>query len=425
MNKRLLFLLLISYTLLLAAALSRTGSLVLMAVPFLAYLLVGMAKAPASVRLIAQRELSKTSAETSSPVEVRLRIENVGRSLQNLWVGDRLGPGAVLINGKPAQRLALPAGTTVELSYTFTGTRGTYAWESVEAVASDPFGLVELPAPASAPGEVLMQPVKERLKHITLRPGETLHSAGPIPARRAGSGTDFWGVRQYRPGDPLRSLVWRRTARHPNQFFTKEFEQEEIADIGLILDARTLTCHSNGNGTLFEYAASACASLAELFMREGNRVGLMIYGDRLPYLPPGYGKLQYNRILAELARATPGSNFTLDSLKNLPVRLFPSRALLVFISPLADQDSQALARLRANGYQIILVSPDPVRFATSHAGSGTVDKLAFRAARLERVMQLKRLIRMGIRVVDWPVDQPLTVLLSAAFRQTSNRQRQV
>jgi len=51
---------------------------------------------------------------------------------------------------------------------------------------------------------------------------------GSIPARLGGSGTDFFGVREYHPGDSLRSLDWRLTARHPRQFFTKEFEQEEM-----------------------------------------------------------------------------------------------------------------------------------------------------------------------------------------------------
>ncbi len=423
MSKRFLFLALIAYALFLAAALTHIGSLLLMAVPFLAYLLVGVIRSPGKLQFSAERSVSSTSAENGSPVEVKIRLENQGNTPVTLRFRDQLQTGMHLVSGKPYQHILLPRGEAAELRYTFTGERGCYSWQNLDVTASDPFGLVEVVQSVDAPGEVLVLPVTRRLKHIPLHPRQTLHSAGPIPARRGGSGTDFWGVRLYRPGDPLRSLNWRKTARYPHQFFSKEFEQEEIADIGLILDARSLTGHSNGNHTLFEHCASACASLAELFMREGNRVGLMIYGDKLPYLSPGYGKLQLYRILAELARATPGSNFTLDSLKNLPVRLFPSRAMLVFISPLAEQDTQALTRLRAYGYQIILISPDPVDYAAKSANAGPIVRLAFRAARLERVMQLKQLVRMGVQVVDWQVDRPLTTTLRAAFRQNEQSLR--
>ena len=99
-------------------------------------------------------------------------------------------------------------------------------------------------------------------------------------------------MREYQPGDPLRRLDWRLTARHPHKFFTKEFEQEEIADIGLILDARQKTNLQIGEDSLFEHAARATASLAEMFLRQGNRVSLLVYQRRYASVFPGYGKLQ-------------------------------------------------------------------------------------------------------------------------------------
>ncbi len=425
MNKRFLFLTLLIYALFLAAALAKNGGLALMALPFLVYLMVGVFNSHGKVQLSAQRSLSKYSAAPGEAVEVRVTVENQGGELVNLRLADRWLPGMRLEEGQHVRHLALPAGARTELAYVFSASRGCYSWEGVEILASDPFGLVEIPLQVPAPGEVLVYPDSQRLRHIALRPRHTLHSAGPIPARRGGSGTDFWGVRQYRPGDPLRWVAWRRTARQPHLLFTKEFEQEEIADIGLILDARTLTVHENGDFSLFEHAVCACASLTELFIREGNRVGLMIYGDRLPYLSPGYGKLQHNRILAELARATPGSSYTLDSLKNLPVRLFPSRAVLFFISPLGENDAQVFARLRGQGFQIVLVSPDPVRFTAGSSQGDSTARLAYRAARLERIALLKQIVRMGVPVVDWQVDRPLTNALQTVFQQAGNPARPV
>jgi uncharacterized protein (DUF58 family) len=76
---------------------------------------------------------------------------------------------------------------------------------------------------------------------------------------------------------------------------------------------------------------------------------------------------------------------------------------MIIISPLRQRDVGTITRLRAEGYQVLLVSPDPVRFA----GQGVAHSLAFRAARLERAALLWRIREMGVDVIDWPVDCPL------------------
>ncbi|MBN1266905.1 MAG: DUF58 domain-containing protein [Anaerolineales bacterium] len=77
-------------------------------------------------------------------------------------------------------------------------------------------------------------------------------------------------MREYHPGDSLHTLDWRMTARHPHRFFTKEFEKEEIAEIGLILDARQRTNVQIGNESLFDHSVQAAASLSEMFLHQGH-----------------------------------------------------------------------------------------------------------------------------------------------------------
>jgi uncharacterized protein (DUF58 family) len=226
-----------------------------------------------------------------------------------------------------------------------------------------------------------------------------------------GSGTDFWGVREYLPGDSLRHIHWRLSARYPNQYFSKEFERQEIMDVGLILDARQLGEQSGMTGDFFECAASATASLAERFLHEGNRVSLLTCGQNISRLFPGYGKAQLSRIMHNVAKTEPGPNFPLDSLKYLSVRLFPSHSQIILISPLAHGDWQFFQRLKAYEYSIMVVSPNPVEFAVRQDQSSGTDGLAVRVARVERRMLLSRLLRMGIPVVDWRVDQPLSQAL--------------
>ena len=157
-----------------------------------------------------------------------------------------------------------------------------------------------LPANAT----IQVRPQIKKFKAISLRPQNTVHSPGSIPARLGGSGTDFFGIREYHSGDPLRTLDWRLTARHPHKLFSKEFEQEEIAEIGLILDARQRTDLQSGmRNPVFEHSIGATASLAEMFLHQGHRVSLLVFGETMLNAFPGYGKTQLHRIMSCLSKA--------------------------------------------------------------------------------------------------------------------------
>ncbi len=245
---------------------------------------------------------------------------------------------------------------------------------------------------------------------------------GSIPARLGGRGTDFWGVREYHPGDPLRRLDWRRTARHPGQFFSKEFEQEEIADIGLILDARQKTDLRVGEDGLFEHSARAAASLAEVFLRQGNRVSLMIFGKETEFLFPGYGKNQLHRILHALSKAVPVRNPGFDSLQFIPLNMFSSHSFIMILSPLAPEDWRLFPRLRAHGFQALLISPDPIDYARLVLPNDRITGLATRLAQVERRLQIGRITQLWIPVVEWQVGRPLAPLVRSAIRNSHIQQ---
>jgi uncharacterized protein (DUF58 family) len=189
--------------------------------------------------------------------------------------------------------------------------------------------------------------------------------------------------------------------------FSNEFEQERIADVGLILDARRRSDIHSQNDSLFEYSVQAAASIADTFLKDGNRVGLLVYGGFLDWIFPGYGKIQRERILQALSRAKTGESLIFDTLDFLPTRFFPARSQIVILSPLNTDDFPILVRLRARGYQVMVISPDPVSFEANILRNQTQVGLAFRIARLERALLLRKLRTAGILVVDWPVTRPL------------------
>ena len=254
---------------------------------------------------------------------------------------------------------------------------------------------------------------------ISPRPRNTVHSPGSIPARRGGSGTDFFGVREYHPGDSLRTINWRLSARHPRRYFTKEFEQEEIAEIGLILDARQKTDMRTGDDSLFEHSIGAIASLAEMFLRQGHRVSLLVFGERIINIFPGYGKTQLHRIMTCLSRVkVETSDRELAGFSYLPIRMFPNRALMIIVSSVASTDRSFFQRLRAHGYQACLVSPDPLDFACPTLTQDKASQLAIRTARLERKLRLNDIARLRIPVIDWQVSQPLFPLVRNALTRS-------
>jgi len=392
-----------------------------MALPFLTYFGLGILQSPSAgkLRFHATRAVEKIDAGGGI---VRIAACNRGGETVHLRLTDPLQPGMRLAEGQTQTLAALRAGEEARLEYTFHSGRGSFTWESVRAVASDPLGVVETELHLPAAARFQVQPELKKFRPFPIRPQRTLHTAGSIPARMGGRGTDFWGVREYHPGDPLRRLDWRRTARHPGQFYSKEFEQEEIAEIGLILDARQKTDLRAGENGLFEHSARAAASLAEMFLRQGNRVSLLIFGKEIEFLFPGYGKNQLHRILHALSKAVPVMNPDFDSLHFLPLHMFSSRSFIMILSPLAPGDWRLFPRLRAHGYPALLISPDPIDYARRALPDDRTTGLATRLAQIERRLQIGKITQLWIPVVEWQVDRPLDPLVRAAIRNSHIQQ---
>jgi uncharacterized protein (DUF58 family) len=364
--------------------------------------------------------LSTDRISENEPVQVKLTLTNEGAQLDEVLVEDLVPASLQLVDGAASLLAPFPVGTTRELVYAVSGKRGLYQIPGTRVTASDNFDLFPKQVTLSIPDELLILPEVVRLRRVEIRPRQTRVYSGPIPTRQGGPGVEFYGVREYQPGDPLRWLNGKASARHQQRLFINEFQQERVADVGLILDARQQSDVWSAEGGLFEYGVRAAAALADVFLQAGNRVGLFIYGRALDWTFPGYGKVQRERILRALASARLGGGQVFEKLEHLPTRLFPACSQLVFVSPLLPPDSEELIKLRAHGYQLMVVSPDPITFEQKGLSQTQEVRLAARLARLERELLLKQLRQAGIQVMDWPVDTPFQqaahVALSRVYR---------
>ena len=401
MNSKFLTLILVIFVLLLSALISHVGGLALMALPFLAYLGVGILQAPDSgkIRLQAARKVEKDTVDGVTSVQVSVTVCNQGGQTVHVSLADPPQPGMHhLTAGQICTLAVLRVGESAALEYTFQAGRASFNWNTLRAVVSDPLGLIETRLDLPAPARVQVLPDLQKYHPFPLKPQHTLPSAGSIPAHLGGSGIEFWGVREYHPGDPLRRLDWRRTARPPHQFFTRQ-----KTDLGA------------GENSLFEHSVRAAASLAEVFLRQGNRVSLLIYGNRIVSLFPGYGKVQLNRILHKLSQAVPETAGSLDGLQFIPLEMFSSHSLILVLSPLAPSDWHLFPRLRAHAYQVLLISPDPVDFARRMLPTDRLTRLAARLTQVERHLEIGKITRLGIPFIDWQVGQPLAPLVRTAL----------
>lgn len=421
MNSKTLVVCLVTFGLLMAALLMRNGDIAWMTLPFLMYLGLGLLQTPITekIRLDVQRNLTQTRMGETASVEVSLVVRNDADEEVHFLLSDTAQTGMKITDGRLNQWASLPGGESTELKYIFLANRGDFSWKSVEVLVTDPLNLIESQHSLPANAAIQVRPQLKRFKAIPLRPHSTLHSPGSIPANLGGSGTDFFGVREYQPGDPLRSLDWRLTARHPRKFFTKEFEQEEIAEIGLLLDARKATDLCIGEESLFERCVSATASLAEVFLHQGHRVSLLVFGGKTLNVLPGYGKVQLHRILSCLSKAQIGAeNYSTPHLDLVPIRMFPSHALVIVISSLTSSDYSLFKRLSAYGFQSLLICPDPLDFARATLQQDEFSQMAIRAANIERRLRLGSIAQLRIPVIDWQVRQPLYPLVRNALTRS-------
>ena len=413
--RRLLLLGILAYLLFLLGLVSLNGAVLALVLPLLLYVGAALLYGPEDLHLEVSRSLSTDRAYEGATVTVDLTISNAGSLLEELLIEDRVPRRLAVMGGEPTVLVSLAPGEKVELSYTVRARRGHFDFGEVQATAGESLGLFRRRAVFHAPAHLLVLPGAARLRRVAIRPLRTRGYAGPVPARLGGSGVDFFGVREYQVGDPRRWINWRASARHPRALFTNEFEQERIADVGLILDARRRSDVCLAEDSLFEHAVRATASLAERFLSDGNRVGLLVYGRALDWTFPGYGKIQRERILRALARAQTGDSQIFDNLDYLPARFFPARSQLVLVSPLCLDDLPMLVRLRARGYQLLVIRPDPVPMELRLLGPQPAVELAARVVRVERALLQRKLQQAGVQVVDWQVDRPFDQVLHASL----------
>ncbi len=406
------------YLIILSGIGTLNGALLGLALPLILYLLAGLWRAPEELKLTAERTLSIERTVPGETITINLKVTNQGERLDQVLLYDQLPKFLEVIEGSASRFVNLPAGTSVEWSYTVRGRRGFHAFSDLNVLAEDKLGLIQKQAALHTRGQLLILPSIASVKRIVIRPRQTRVYSGVIPANEGGAGIEFFGLREYQMGDSPQRINWNASARHQGTIFTNEFQQERVADVGIILDGRRKVNEFGGERSIFEHSVLASVAVSSALLAEGNHVGLLVYGRRIKWTTPGYGKRQRERIMQDLALAETGAIQNFDSLI-IPRRILPANSQIILISPLLASDVPLLVSLRLSGYQVMVISPDPVTFEARGLGDRDSVKLAARIARIEREIVLRRLRHASIQVVNWNTALPFEQAARATMSRPS------
>ncbi|HYY14494.1 MAG TPA: DUF58 domain-containing protein [Chthoniobacterales bacterium] len=169
--------------------------------------------------------------------------------------------------------------------------------------------------------------------------------AGDYHSVFKGRGMNFEDVREYQPGDEIRTIDWNVTARLGTAFVKKFTEERELTVI-LIVDVSASGNFGSSTQSKRELAAEVACLLAFSAIRNNDKVGLILFSDRVElFIPPKKGRSHTLRLIREILFFEPQGRGTdpalaLDYLNNVVTR----RAVVFFISDFQAPDfSHALA----------------------------------------------------------------------------------
>lgn len=157
--------------------------------------------------------------------------------------------------------------------------------------------------------------------------------AGAYHSVFKGRGMDFDEVREYSPGDEVRTIDWNVTAR-AGRAFVKKFTEERELTIFLVVDISASGNFGSGAMAKRDLAAEVASVLAFSAIRNSDKVGLILYTDRVErYLPPRKGRRHVLRVVRDILYSEPQGIGT-DTVKALDVvnQVLHRRAVVFLIS---------------------------------------------------------------------------------------------
>jgi len=379
---------------LLGALVLRRPELAVAAAPFAIVVALGSRARDPRVAVAFAIDAERTLEGVEEHVTVTVRSE---RALDRLELLLDLPASVQVADGDAAHSLRLRAGEERELSLALRCVRwGVYDIGAVRVRARDPWRLVTWESQVSASHRLKAYPRPLTLRRL-LAPMETQAFAGSQVARTKGDGVEYADIRDFVPGDRVRSINWRASARRQG-LVVNERHPERNTDVVLFVDS--FADVRDGDRSVLDDAVRATAALATKYLEHRDRVGLVGFGGVLRWLQPGMGSTQRYRLVETLLETGVAPTYTWRDVNVIPARILPPAALVLALSPLVDpRFVVALEDLRGRRYDVAVVEVDPVPLV--RPGRTEVERAAYRLWLLEREVHRWRLESRGIGIATW------------------------
>jgi uncharacterized protein (DUF58 family) len=180
------------------------------------------------------------------------------------------------------------------------------------------------------------------------------HLSGEYHSVFKGHGIEFDEVREYTPGDDIRSIDWNVTARmgHP---FVKRFHEERELTILFLVDVSGSQRFGSGERSKSELAAEITCLLALSAIKNQDKVGLILFSDRIEKsIPPRKGRTAALRLVREvLATEETRRGTRLASALRYLNQIQKRRAVVFIISDFQDQGFERELRVTARRHDVI------------------------------------------------------------------------
>lgn len=375
---------------------------------------VDLALAGSPRRLTLNRS-SGGSVRQGQPTMSVLTIGNTGRRRVRGVVRDAWQPSAGARTDR--HRLDLPAGERRKLSTTLVPTRrGDRLADRVSVRSLGPLGIAGRQRSIAVPGHVRVLPPFTSRKHLPSRLARLREIDGRSSVNVRGQGTEFDSLRDYVPGDDVRSIDWRATARR-RQVVVRTWRPERDRRVLMVLDTSRTAAGRVGDAPRLDAAMDAALLLAALASRAGDRVDLFAVDRRVRARVEG---VSGSSLLSALVDAmAPLEAELVEADWSVAVGAVTSRlsqralvVLLTALEPAAVEEGllPVLAQLTRR-HQVLIASvadPEVERMAALRATTEDVyDAAAAQRAGLERDRISRLLTRLGADVVDAsPQDLP-------------------
>jgi len=304
--------------------------------------------------------------------------------------------------GSPERVFSLGAGEERTFTYRIKMKRGVHRFEGFRVSYRDPFGFFSSDRFVDHFTEIVGVPMLYEVQTPYSTKGTKI-TIGPLPSPLTGGGIEFHALREYQPGDPLKVINWKATAR-TGKLMSNEYESERKVDVVFVVDA------SRRNEPVFDHLIRAAASLMLNALNDGTSFGLLL-AERVPlWVRVDYGKRHFFKCIDFLSTARPDENNVIAyQVEHLVKTALPPRAQIIYFSPLLTEESRnALKTLARYGYRVVVISPNP---NSVYEPKTDEERMAVELLQLKRKAALRSLSGYGL-IIDWDVRKPLKVAIA-------------